>query len=376
MVGGIERYVLDVAVGQARTGADVRVVTLRTDVLGVDHGPFLKEERLDGVRVIRLPGTGNQRFGLTFRPDRIAREVRRADVVHLHDLRFMTGVTCIAARAFDRPLVYHTHGLLAHTPFAIRLKKLAMRIYYGPLLRLGRASVVASSQNDRELLLRDVPALAPRTTTLLNAVDLGPYLVARRRPIAGRILVIGRVADRKGIDRLLAALVVLHHRAAAPPWSVVIAGTEDTGERARLNAIIRREGLGELVHFHGEYSEEEHVTLLEEAALAVFPSRAEGFGLSLLEAMAAGVPLLASAIPAHAALLSGPLAESLIDFGAPETVADALDRLLTAPPDTDGATSDLLRTAAAPYGIGRLTAEIDALYTHLGIVGRRPSAAT
>lgn len=376
MVGGTERYVLDVATDQARAGADVRVLTLRSDVLGVHEAPLAVDERRDDVRVIRLAGTGNQRFGICFRPDRIAREIRRADVVHLHDLRFMTGFVCLAARVLDRPLMYHTHGLLWHTTFASGLKRRLMRRYYGPMLRLGRAHVVASSEHDRELLLADVPTLTPRTVTLLNAVDLEPYLVAERRPIPGRVLVIGRVADRKGIDRLLAGLAILRDRSDAPGWSLVIAGTEDAGERARLDAIIERHGLGDVVQFLGGYSDDEHRTLLEQAALAVFPSRAEGFGLSLLEAMAAGVPLLASDIPPHRALLAGAPGDRLVDFESPVAVADAVSRALRAPAtraqDPDGS----LRSAAAPYAIRRLTDEIGDLYREVGVPPASPSAAT
>ncbi len=376
LVGGMERYVLDVATDQARSGADVRVVTLRTDILGVHPGELSADEQHDGVRIVRLPGTGNQRFGVCFRPDRLAREIRQVDVVHLHDLRFMTGFVCLAARLLGRPLVYHTHGLLWHTAFASGLKQRLMRSYYGPMLRLARANVVASSEHDRELLIADVPSLSPRTVTLPNAVDLVPYLAAERRPVPGRLLVIGRVADRKGIDRLIEGLAALRNRPDAPGWSLQIAGTEDAGERTRLDGIIERHGLRDVVRFLGGYTDAEHLTLLEEASLAIFPSRAEGFGLALLEAMAAGVPLLASDIPPHRALLGDALAERLVDFDSPAAVADAIAAAL-ADPATSAATSDRsLRDAAAPYGIRRLTDDIGELYTRVGVAPRSISTAS
>ena len=376
LVGGMERYVLDVATDQARSGADVRVVTLRSDILGVHDGVLPADERRDGVRVIRLPGTGNQRFGLCFRPDRLAREIRQVDVVHLHDLRFMTGFVCVAARLLGRPLVYHTHGLLWHTSFASGLKQRLMRHYYGPLLRFGRANVVASSEHDRELLLADVPSLSSRTVTLPNAVDLVPYLAAERRPVPGRLLVIGRVADRKGIDRPRAGLGVRGPRAGGPGGPVGAGGPGGGGGRARLDGIIERHRLGDAVTFLGGYTDAEHLTLLEEAALAIFPSRAEGFGLALLEAMAAGVPLLASDIPPHRALLAGGLEDRLVDFDRPEAVADALAAALTSP-GTSASTADRsLRAAAAPYAIRRLTDDIGELYNRVGVPPRSVSPAS
>ena len=120
MVGGIERYVLDVAVAQARRGDDVRVMTLRRDVLGVVDADLDEREVIDGVAVTRLPGIGNQRSAVCLRPDRLALAIRSSDAVHLHDLRFMVGFVAIVARLTDRPLLFHTHGLLAHTTFASR----------------------------------------------------------------------------------------------------------------------------------------------------------------------------------------------------------------------------------------------------------------
>jgi alpha-1,3-mannosyltransferase len=367
MVGGIERYVLDVAVAQARHGVDIRVVTLRRDVLRIEEGPLASEETLDGMRVIRLPGVGNQRFGLCLRPDRIAREVHRADAVHLHDLRFMVGFVCVAARLMRRPLIFHTHGLLLHTTFAKGLKRLLMRSYYGPMLRIGRATIVASSDHDKDMLLAEVPGLAGQTVTLLNAVDLTPYRATGRRPVPGRLLVIGRVAGRKGIDRLLAGLAVVHGRANAPTWSLEIAGTEDDGERQRLTEIVAAGSLEGVVTFHGGYSEREHRILLEEAAAAIFPSRAEGFGLALLEAMAAGVPLLASDIPSHRALLGPDLVRLLVDFDDPRAVADAIESMIRQPEAELTDLSTALRAAAEPFDIERLRSEIDVLYRRLGV---------
>ncbi len=368
MVGGIERYVLDLATGQARRGEHVDITTLRRDVLGVHLGPLAGRDDVDGVRITRLPGFGNQRFGLCLRPDRLVRSIRRADVVHIHDLRYMLGLVAIVARLTRRPLIFHTHGLLAHTTFASGLKRLLLRSYYGPMLRLGRATIIASSANDRRMLLEDVPHLGARTRTFLNAIDLETYLAIEPDPTAGRLLVIGRVAERKGIDRLLAALAAMQRRGAAAIWSVVIAGTDDPVERLRLEAMVERLGLGASVRFLGEYTDAEHRTLLAGAHAAVFPSRAEGFGLALLEAMAAGVPLIASDIPPHRALLSS-TPDLLVDFDDPEAGADALIRVLGLDADGRSVIAGRLRAAARSHGIDRLLGEIDALYRDLGLPG-------
>jgi alpha-1,3-mannosyltransferase len=62
MLGGIERYMHNMATGQARLGHDVTVVTLDRDVIGDTPSRLPSHETIDGVRVVRLPGLDNRRF--------------------------------------------------------------------------------------------------------------------------------------------------------------------------------------------------------------------------------------------------------------------------------------------------------------------------
>lgn len=359
--GGIERYVFGLARAQAHAGDQVTIITLDRDVLRVRPGRMPALETVDGVRIERLRGIGAQRFAATVRPDRLARAVSASDVVHLHDLRFMTGTVTAAAAATHRPVVFHTHGLLYHTPFATRLKHLMMRWYYGPWLRLTRAWAVASSEPDRDMLIADVPQLRDRTTTFENALDLAPFESLSRAPQPGLIVVTGRVAHHKGIDDLLEALA----RLGSTPWRLEIAGTEDHAERRRLDAIVARLTLDGRVAFCGEYTDDEHLDRLSRAAVATFPSRAEGFGLALLEAMAAGVPIVARDQPAHRDVLGSELGDRLIDFDDHAAAARAIEAALTLPASEAQVIAKRERARAQVFSLPRLVAEIDALYERI-----------
>jgi alpha-1,3-mannosyltransferase len=361
MPGGIERYVLGLAVAQARAGSDVTVITLDRDVLHVRPGRLPAEELVDGVRIVRLRGIGAQRFAATIRPDRIVRAVAASDVVHLHDLRFMAGTVAGAAAATRRPLVFHTHGLLYHTPFATRLKHVLMRWYYGPWLRAAHAWAVASSEPDRDMLLADVPKLAGRTLTFENAIDLTPFAALPREPEPGLVVVTGRVAHHKGIDDLLESLVLV----TSVSWRLDIAGTEDRAERHRLDGLVARLGLVGRVAFRGEYTDTAHLERLSRAAVAAFPSRAEGFGLALLEAMAAGVPVVARDQPAHRDVLGPELVDRLVDFSDHAAGAAELTRALTISADESAGLRDAERERAAIFNLPRLVGEIDGLYATL-----------
>jgi len=367
MRGGIERYVHDLAAAQTRAGHRVTVVTLDRDVIGDVGGRLPARESIAGIRVIRLPGIGNRRFALCLRPDALAVEIRRADVVHHHDLRFMTGLVVATAAFTGRPLVLHTHGLLFHTPFAARLKAAAIRGYYGPLLRIGAARVIAGSEPDADLLARFVPQLARRTVIFRNALVLEPLLAIEPRPEPGFVVTPGRIARHKGLEDLIRAVGELDDG----DWRLEISGAEDREERRRLGGIVAATGVADRVRFTGGYSEEEHLARLGRASLAVFPSRSEGFGLALLEAMAAGTPLLARDIPAHRFVLGPELVDRLLRIHDPHDLAIAIERELSIPPESRARLAERLRQRAAEFDIGRLVDQIDGLYAQL----RAPVAA-
>jgi glycosyltransferase involved in cell wall biosynthesis len=126
-------------------------------------------------------------------------------------------------------------------------------------------------------------------------------IVTRLGLPARYVLAVGTVEPRKGIDTLLAALAARH----APDLPVVLAGQPGWGW-VDPAALARRFGLDpSRVHVLGRISDPELAAVLHGAAVLVAPSRAEGFGLPVLEAMAAGVPVVHSDAPALVEVAGG-----------------------------------------------------------------------
>jgi glycosyltransferase involved in cell wall biosynthesis len=136
-----------------------------------------------------------------------------------------------------------------------------------------------------------------------------------------RLLAVGRLAAEKGHDLLLKAMVSVQRE--FPEASLLIAG--EGPEEAALKALSHELGLDTTVHFAGHV--DRPWTLFSAATLFVLPSRHEGLPNALLEAAAAGLPIVA--LPA-----SGGVAELLRDqpgvWLAPEITADALAASLLA----------------------------------------------
>lgn len=147
-------------------------------------------------------------------------------------------------------------------------------------------------------------AAAPRLGTHLlpNAIHAADYGVAPKAPdlveqlgLDGRIVLMtfGRLAGReraKGFDRMIETLPMLRER--DPRIAYVIAGTGDDMERLQTKA--RDLGVAEHVVFTGMVPEERKADYFRLADVYAMPSRGEGFGFVFLEAMACGIPVVAS----------------------------------------------------------------------------------
>lgn len=146
-------------------------------------------------------------------------------------------------------------------------------------------------------------------------IPIVPQNRAADRPgAAGRanmVLFLGRLEERKGVFELLEALAAM--RAAVPDVRLVCAGE---GDRAPVASYAQRLGIADAVKLTGWVGPSGKRALFENAAALVLPSFEEGLPVSLLEAMAAGVPVIAAAVG-----------------GIPEVVVDGVSGFLVAPGD-------------------------------------------
>ncbi len=339
------------------------MVSLCRDLSGVYSGHLAHAERLENVRIARVPGVGTARFAQSIRPDRVVRALLHADAIHLHDLRFSFAEAALVAAARRIPLFVHTHGLFYHTPHYRIVKDLILRHYFGRGIQASGALVLASSASDRDRLLEVVPRLAARTRLFPNAIDLSPLLAASPKPTPGLVVIHGRVVRSKRIDTAIAALAALGRRDVR----LTIAGTPDESEVALLRAVARAHRVESQVSILGEFEPDQLPTLLARADLALFPSPAEGFGLALLEALSAGVPLVANDNPAHREVLGVGLQGLVADFRDPHRVAQVMERLLSLEPSDRSRLTGALRERARTFDISQRLSQLSELYQERGL---------
>jgi glycosyltransferase involved in cell wall biosynthesis len=147
-------------------------------------------------------------------------------------------------------------------------------------LPIGRGVVVPLGVDPE--VLEDNGTRGSETTKGLGVVGT-PYVLA-----------LGRIHEKKGLELLIDAFLEVTSRGEFLEWRLVIAGDGEPGYVAQLRARAARQDPGERVLFAGWLQGPERVETLRQAALVVSPSRQENFGLSVVEALASGVPAVVS----------------------------------------------------------------------------------
>jgi glycosyltransferase involved in cell wall biosynthesis len=281
--------------GLADAGVEVRVITTNADGPEVLAVPTDGEhELLPGLFVDYLARRGSESFSPAL-PRRLREAAPWADVVHLMAVyNATTFPTLLAARAAQRPLVWTAWG--AHLRWRgsrKRLLKAAWDRAARALLDPRRTTLHAASELEARAIARRVPRV--RVAVVPHGVAL-PVLGARR-PRRGplQVLFLGRLDPIKGLERLLAALCEPGLDA-----ELTIAGEGPEGYQRSLRAAAAP--LGRRVRFVGHADEAAKETLFASHDVLALPSHQESFGMVVAEALAHGVPVIASTGTPWAAL--------------------------------------------------------------------------
>lgn len=223
-----------------------------------------------------------------------------------------------------------------------------------------RAAAVAYDATTR-VLQRTGPSIrvgAEQFTSVVSAGDIQATMsrdasMSAPAAVAGplRLIWAGRVAAEKGLDVLLEAVAQL--RASGCPVVLSIIG--DGPQRSALEDRAMSLGVTGVVNWQGHISDRgSYLAALREADIFVLPSRAEGLPKVVVEAMSAGVPVIATRVGALPALLGDGRLGRLVAPGDPLALADAIASLGS---DVDG--RDTLRTAGLAFAAAH-TAEAQA----------------
>jgi glycosyltransferase involved in cell wall biosynthesis len=366
-VGGPSLHVIHLAAGLEAHGFVTRLVVGRESEREGNLMDLALERHVD---VQALPGLG--------------REIRP-----FSDLRALVGLVRLARRF--RPHVVHTHtakaGVLGRVAARLARVPVVVHTYHGHVLReyFGRVTsavfgaierflahrtdglVTVSESVKSDLVamgiapadrIRVVPLgleLAPFTGTLPRGVLRADAGFAAEAPLVGMV---GRLVPVKDVSTFLRAARLVHAHRPDVRFSLV----GDGPDRPSLEAQAAAVGLQGLVCFHGW--RRDLPAVYGDLDVVVNASRNEGTPVALIEALAAGRPVVATAVGGTPDVLENGAHGALVPAQDEQALAAAIEAALAAPPSATRVAAARAHVLAR-YGVSRLLSDLAALYREL-----------
>ncbi|MHB1937970.1 MAG: glycosyltransferase [Acidobacteriaceae bacterium] len=205
---------------------------------------------------------------------------------------------------------------------------------------------------------------ATKIRTIVNGVDLKRSLPGRGLNDRPYIVFIGRLTEQKQPEAFVRAVEELVWRGDYTRFQFIMVGSGPLEEHLRDQ--IRNKGLFGKISLPGPMDEDGIVNLLAHAAVLIAPSRVEGLPIVGLEAMAAGVPIIATKVSGWTELILHGLNGFLVSPAAPQKeIADLVEQLLRSPELWASVSSNARRLAAEKFDVSKMIEAYQNIYWEL-----------
>lgn len=343
--GGMNVYLGELSRELGRRGVEVDVFTRQVD----PDAPAVVEPA-DNVRVVSLPAGpagpldktelyphlteflhGIQRFQ--------QQDGQPYDIVHTH-YWLSAWVGQKLGKGWDVPwaAMYHTLGRIKQY-HRIGEDESDLRIGVERRTLAAADAVITGSETERRQIARFYGIPIQKTVTISPGVDLRRFqpqdrLASRAAlgiaPDARMVLFVGRIEPLKGIDTLVRAAAAIENQDRLEVW-IVGGDARSTPEVEKLQALGRRLGIADRLHFPGSVPHHDLPAWYSAADVCVVPSYYESFGMVALESLACGTPVVASRVGGLQETVHDGENGFLVAWRCPEPFAEKLERLLDNP---------------------------------------------
>jgi len=341
--GGMNVYIRELSQEMGRRAHTMDVFTRRVDqavpeIVAID----------ERTRVIQIEAGAPdadkgslRRYLPQFRSGVLAfqqREGRPYDLVHSHYwLSGWVGQALKARWGVPHVIMFHTLGE-AKNRAHLAEQEPSHRIAGERLLAQGADRIICASKSEKETLVHLYGVPAHRVSCIPCGVDLERFRPLNRSHVRQRLgfllkepimIFVGRIEPLKGIDILLRAAGQLE---SGFRLLVVGGDSQDAERKAQLWALADQLGIGERVTFLDAVPHDDLPLYYNAADVCVVPSYYESFGLVALEALACGVPVVASRVGGLRETVQDGQTGYLVPWRCPEPFAERLDLLLSNEP--------------------------------------------
>jgi len=275
-----------------------------------------------------------------------------ARVVHAH-LPAMGVATRLTSPA---PVIYTEHNLVGSYH---RVTRWANRITYR------RNSAVVAVSNEVADTVKGYPGPAPLVIPngVVCRVSAEEAVLARKElgiePERPLIVHVGNIRPHKGHVTLIEAIAVIGQR--REDFQVVsVGGEKHPGDLERIRQYATRRGVADKIRFLGR--REDALRFVAAGDVFVNPSTVEGLPLAVLEAMALGTPVVATAVGGVPSVVRQGETGILVDPGDPKALAEAILFALDHPAETEGYARAAHRLVESTYSLERMVGAYEDLY--------------
>jgi glycosyltransferase involved in cell wall biosynthesis len=352
-LGGGERHLADLANGLAGRGHDLFAAII--------HGSPLRAElpSVPAKNIIELPLRSSLNIVGALKLARFVRQ-NEIEIVHAHMARDYPLAAAVARRAGAR-LVLTRHVLF---PLS-KIHRLTLR-HTSRVIAVSHA--VAAALRDQCIFQPD------KIVCIHNGIDVDRFDQSRaavepRQPGTDKkqlVGMIGHLAPIKGQeDFIRAAAAVCSSR---DDVEFIIAGEDKSrsgNNRRQLESLIDELGLGRRISLVGWV--DDVAALLATLDLFVSPSRSEPFGLSIVEAMAAGVPVIATRSEGALEIIDDEQNGRLVPIADPDALATAIDQLLSDFEECERLSENARRVVRERFSLGRMLDATEQVYRETGV---------
>ena len=311
-IGGLENFVQCLALEQLQAGIQAEVLTLdsvfhQQPVIRLPHS-----EQVGPIQVRRISWWGSYKYPLA---PAVLGHLQGYDIIHVHGVDFFADFLALTRFLHRRRLVLSTHGGFFHTQFAGSAKKLFFNTVTRRSLR-NYSQIYACSKGDYQ---RFAPLCKAKLRLIENGVDVKKFADAGSKQASKAFAFIGRFSDNKRLDQLVDTFAALKNQ--APDYSLLIIGNDWDNNQTRLIEQIHELDLDSTVFIYTGLNDAAIRDQLTDVSFIISASEYEGFGMTLVEGMAAGLLPVASRITSFERIVSHSGVGLLVDFHNPASAA-------------------------------------------------------
>ncbi|MBU2100281.1 glycosyltransferase family 4 protein, partial [Candidatus Micrarchaeota archaeon] len=300
-IGGTEKYIMDLCLELKKKGIESEVVCLNK--CPNSEKKLKEKETIKGIKINRIPFWDFRLYKIA---PKVTDFIKEFDLIHIHGIGFFSDFLLAKKNQHKKPVIISTHGGIFHTNKKSLIKKLYNNFWLKHHLKKVD-KIIADSKNDFDQFKN----ISGKVVLVQNAADTKKF-ESKEKKNYNKCIFVGRLSKNKRIDLLIERFGEIEKE--FPEKTLEIIGEDFDGIKKELEEKVKKSRLQKKVFFRGKISEKKLIGKVKKAGFCLSASEYEGFGIAVIESMAAGTIPVLNNIQAFRELIENKKTGFIIDF--------------------------------------------------------------